>query len=363
MTNQDRENNNQPNYEKITKLLQGIEKATEEERQIIAKEVEKEIFKQLTEEAKKEIDSHVKSYLNYHERVIVPKEKFVYPNRAIGKVPQMNQEIKFKTFEFNTVILRDDEIFKIPKQTSYFLEDLGNGIILQMVYIPGGSFLMGVSNTELEANEYFYWGTEQPQHLVNVPDFFLGKFSITQEQWEVIMSHNLSANQGENSPKNLPVENTSWLDATEFCKRLSLKTGRNYRLPSEAEWEYACRARTTTLYNFGNMINTDLANYWDTDAEDIYIETKPVGSYYPNAFGLYDMHGNVYELCQDAWHDHYEGAPTNGSAWGNGGEEGLVVIRGGSFDYDEDRCYCAYRSETRPEYRYHGTGFRVACSI
>ena len=100
------------------------------------------------------------------------------------------------------------------------------------------------------------------------------------------MEHNLSANQGKNCPINLPVENTSWLDAIEFCTRLSLKTGKNYRLPSEAEWEYACRAGTTTLYNFGDQIKTNLANYWDTDEDNAYLETKPVGSYYPNGFEL-----------------------------------------------------------------------------
>ena len=120
---------------------------------------------------------------------------------------------------------------------------------------------------------------------------------------------------------------------------------------------------TTMSYAFGNEIDTNLANYWATEDDNAILATKPVGSYYPNAFGLYDMHGNVYELCYDAWHNNYEGAPNDGTAWANGNESQLVVIRGGSFDYYEDKCRSAYRNETPNYYRYHGTGFRIACSI
>jgi formylglycine-generating enzyme required for sulfatase activity len=184
------------------------------------------------------------------------------------------------------------------------------------------------------------------------------------------------------------VDNVSWSDAIEFCRKLSLTTGRNYRLPSEAEWEYACRAGTNTRFSFGKDINTKIVNYLDLNETDDdrdpsppmpaegcvvayspegiqYLQTKPVGSFFPNAFGLYDMHGNVYELCQDAWHDDYEGAPTDGSAWlsEDEGEARLIVIRGGSFDYFEDDCRSACRSWIGDNYRYHGTGFRVACSL
>ncbi len=368
MLNRDDQNNNKPDYQKIDKLLQEIGNKTGEEKQIIIQEINREISNQLTDESKRELFNYIlKSTSDHHEKVFEPIQNFVYPNKLVEKTNKLTRSIQLKTFKFDTVTLQSDgKIIKTRKRSQYFTEDLGNGIILEMIYVPAGSFLMGVSQTEIEQNQ-IYSGNEQPQHLVNVPAFFLGKFSLTQEQWKAIMGHNLSAYQGENAPPNLPVETTSWLDATEFCQRLSLKTGRNYRLPSEAEWEYACRAETTTLYNFGDEINTDLANYWDIGNTDdnapIVLETKPVGSYYPNAFGLYDMHGNVYELCQDAWHDHYEGAPTDGSAWGNSGENGLVVIRGGSFDYYDSNCYSAYRSETASNYRYHGTGFRVACSV
>ena len=368
MSDRDNQNNNKPDYQKIDKLLQEIGNKTGEDKQIIIQEINREISNQLTDESKRELFYYIiKSTVEHHDKVFEPIQKFVYPDLSIEKTNKLARSIQLKTFQFDTVTLQSDgKIINTRKRSHYFTEDLGDGILLEMVYIPAGSFLMGVSQTEIEQNQ-IYSGNEQPQHLVNIPAFFLGKFSVTQEQWKAIMVHNLSAHQGENAPTNLPVETTSWLDATEFCHRLSLQTGRNYRLPSEAEWEYACRAGTTTLYNFGDKINTDLANYWNLggidDNDTIVLETKPVGSYYPNPFGLYDLHGNVYELCQDAWHNNYEGAPTDGSAWGNGGDKGLVVIRGGSFDYYEYDCYSACRSETTSNYRYHGTGFRVACSL
>ncbi|MEM8807324.1 MAG: formylglycine-generating enzyme family protein, partial [Cyanobacteria bacterium P01_G01_bin.38] len=195
---------------------------------------------------------------------------------------------------------------------------------------------------------------------VTVPAFHLGKYEITQRQWKAVMQHNLSAHQGE----DLPVENVSWLDANEFCARLSLLTGREYRLPSEAEWEYACRAGTATHYSFGDKICLRLANYWDIENEaQLKLETTTTGSFYPNDFGLYDMHGNVYELCQDTWRWDYTNAPTDGSAWLHSEAPELVVIRGGSYDYYSYNCCSAYRSETIPHYRYSGTGFRVACSV
>ena len=152
-------------------------------------------------------------------------------------------------------------------------------------------------------------------------------------------------------------------DATEFCQRLSLSTGRKYRLPNEAEWEYACRAGTTTAYSWGDEIDSRFANYFDWDHEKEF-GTKPVGSYDPNAFGLYDMHGNVFEICQDRWHYDYEGAPTDGSAWTEVVEKTeQIVFRGGSFDYYEDNCRSSYRENTCQDHRYHGRGFRVACDV
>ncbi|MEG4961213.1 MULTISPECIES: formylglycine-generating enzyme family protein [unclassified Microcoleus] len=324
------------------------------------------------------IEPLIQAAVERMENVIKPMQNFIYPPMLKSSITPIKREFQYSVFEFDTITLEDDEIRNERKQARYFIEELGNEATLEMVYIPSGSFLMGASNDE---SIYYY---ENPQHLVNVPAFHIGKFEISQSQWEYVMQHNLSAHQGA----NLPVENVSWLDASEFCRRLSLITGRSYRLPSEAEWEYACRAGTNTPFTFGKDINTKIVNYWDTNETDDdqdqnlpmppegcvvayspegiqYLQTKPVGSFFPNAFGLYDMHGNVYELCQDAWHDDYEGAPTDGSAWlsEDEGEARLIVIRGGSFDYFEDDCRSACRSWIGDNYRYHGTGFRVACSL
>lgn len=306
------------------------------------------------------------------ENDVLPMDDFVYSEPLLLHPTPPKINLQYREFEFDTVTLESGEIKKEHKSARYFVEDLGQNTTLEMIYVPGGTFMMGASEED---------GYELPQHQVSVSAFHIGKFEVTQKQWEAVMHHNLSANQGG----DFPVERVSWHDATEFCNRLSTITSRHYRLPSEAEWEYACRAGTTTPFSFGTEITTQLANYWDSNAPEklpmdalppsegcvgaysfegvTYLQTQKVGSFFPNAFGLYDMHGNVYELCQDAWHDDYENAPNDGSAWGSGKDASLVVIRGGSFDYYEDNCRSAYRNETGANYRYHGTGFRVACSL
>ncbi|MEL6382608.1 MAG: formylglycine-generating enzyme family protein [Cyanobacteria bacterium J06626_18] len=148
----------------------------------------------------------------------------------------------------------------------------------------------------------------------------------------------------------------SWYEAIEFCNRLSKYTGREYRLPSEAEWEYACRAGTATPYYFGMTISENQANY-----DGRYKSTTEVGRFPPNAFGLHDMHGNVFEWCLDDWHDNYQGAPTDGSAWLADGER--KVIRGGSWLYDPWTCRSAYRLDLNSGDRYNAFGFRVVCAV
>ena len=161
------------------------------------------------------------------------------------------------------------------------------------------------------------------------------------------------------------MEQVNWYDAIEFCARLSKLTGREYRLPSEAEWEYACRAGTTTPFYFGETITGELANY---DAS----ETTPVGQFTPNAFGLYDMHGNVWEWCADTWHDSYDGAPSDGSVWLDNNQEENIdgksrfgiysVMRGGSWGNNPNLCRSAVRYDTyRRVNRYFLNGFRVVC--
>jgi formylglycine-generating enzyme required for sulfatase activity len=170
---------------------------------------------------------------------------------------------------------------------------------IEMVYVTGGSFLMG--SPENEAGRYSWEG---PQHRVTVQDFYIGKYEVTQAQWRAVMGNNPSRFKGD----NLPVETVSWNDAKEFCRKLSQMTGKEYRLPTEAEWEYACRAKTTGAYA-GDL---DAMAWYSKNSDS---KTHPVGQKQPNAFRLYDMHGNVWEWCEDQWHDNYNGAPNDGRAW------------------------------------------------
>jgi formylglycine-generating enzyme required for sulfatase activity len=283
-------------------------------------------------------------------------------------------------FEIVGVNAKGEQIKKESKQSQYFREDLGYGITLEMVAIPGGTFTMGSP-----ANEKDSYGYERPQHQVTVPPFFLGKYPITQAQWKAIASRtdlkvdpsaplrvNLDPNLAyfKDSPDSdrRPVEQVKWYDAIEFCARLSKLTGREYRLPSEAEWEYACRAGTTTPFYFGETITGELANY---DARNTYAgeakgeyrqQTTPVGQFSPNAFGLYDMHGNVWEWCADTWHDNYDGAPRDGSAWIENGNDNRSPLRGGSWCTNPNNCRSAYRYHYyRRVNNYSDLGFRVVC--
>jgi len=209
-------------------------------------------------------------------------------------------------------------------------DDLGNGVKLEMVHIPAGSFMMGSPSGEGNDNE-------RPQHQVTFAQpFYLGKYAITQEQWQAVMGNNPSHFKGGKRP----VEKVSWNDAVGFCQKLSEKTGKTYRLPSEAEWEYACRAGTTTAFHFGETITPDLVNF-----ESSIGQTTDVGKYPPNAFGLYDMHGNVWEWCADPWHGNYNDAPSDGSSWTTGGSDNRVR-RGGSWSYDAVDCRAATATTT-----------------
>ncbi|WP_414621263.1 SUMF1/EgtB/PvdO family nonheme iron enzyme [Calothrix sp. CCY 0018] len=264
---------------------------------------------------------------------------------------------KFQYFETATLD-KNHQINRSRGKAEYFKEDLGNGIFLEMIKIPGGSFLMGSPENEPERSDH-----ESPQHKVTIQPFFMGKFPVTQEQYQAIMGENPSKFKG----KNKPVERVRWDNAVDFCGRISKRTGKTYRLPSEAEWEYACRAGTRTPFHFGETITTDLANYdgnytYGSGPKGKYLEqTTDVGSFPANTFGLYDIHGNVWEWCQDSWHKNYQGAASDGSAWinYNDDENNYGLLRGGSLSSSPGYCRSAFR------YRYeHGdttssVGFRV----
>jgi formylglycine-generating enzyme required for sulfatase activity len=178
---------------------------------------------------------------------------------------------------------------------------------------------------------------EKPIHRVNVPEFLMGKYQVTQAQYEAVMGENPSRFKG----KQNPVEQVSWHDAQEFCKKLSQKTGRKVKLPSEAQWEYACRAGSTGKYCFGD--NEDQLGKYAWYGENSDSKTHPVGEKLVNAWGLYDMHGNVWEWCEDVWHNDYNGAPTDGSAWLSDGNQSQHILRGGSWLLNDPNCLSALR--------------------
>ena len=266
------------------------------------------------------------------------------------------------TFEFEVVTVNalGQVIEKAIKTAEYCTEDLGNGVALDLVRIPAGQFWMG--SPENEAGRY---DDEEPQHQVAVPEFWMGKYPVTQTQYQALMGKNPSYFSERGA--NRPVEQVSWYDAVAFCEKFSQQTGRAYRLPSEAEWEYACRAGTTTPFYFGPTITTDLANYngnytYGNGPTGAYRkQTTDVGSFAPNAFGLYDMHGNVWEWCADHRYDSYAGAPADGSAWLSSDDAAERVLRGGSWDFNPVVCRSAGRYGFAPGSIDDYVGFRVVC--
>ncbi|NEO47926.1 MAG: formylglycine-generating enzyme family protein [Moorea sp. SIO4A3] len=296
-------------------------------------------------------------------------------------------EIELEPFDFQVATIELKPTGRLRTETELtvkrrqqkadgFTEDLGNGVDLEMVAIPSGSFLMGSPETEKGHRD-----RESPQHQVTVKSFFMGKYPVTQAQWQAVaalpqVNRELKPNPSRFKGEDRPVERVCWYDAVEFCTRLCQKTGRQYRLPSEAEWEYACRAGTTTPFHFGETITTNLANY---DGRYSYgsgskgksaQKTTPVGSFaVANQFGLYDMHGNVWEWCADHWHDNYEGAPTNGSVWqdehdnANDNDNKRRLLRGGCWDNVPVFCRSGSRFSSDPALGHSGSyiGFRVVC--
>src|ERR1043166_4047941 len=238
------------------------------------------------------------------------------------------------------------------------------------------SFMLGSTNAEVQevyaqaqrdvgtAAKLEWFTREQPRHQVTLRSpFYLGRYEVTQAQWQTVMGSNPSQFRG---CELCPVEQISWNDAQEFIRRMNaMNDGFTCSLPSEAQWEYACRAGKTTQFALGNSMSSGQANFdgqfpFGGAAKGVSREkTMPVGSFPPNAWGLYDMHGNVWEFCGDLWHDNYDRAPNDGSAWSSDGDSAHRVERGGSWDFHADALRCAYRFRVRPDTRVNNNGLRV----
>lgn len=295
-------------------------------------------------------------------------------------LPQKTNIFQFEVVSVNQI---GQEINRQLKEAEFYQIDLGGGITLEMVRIPAGSFIMGSPDSFEEGQER----DEILQHEVTFDhSFWAGKYPITQAQWNSVVSSTekinieLKLDPAAFKGDSLPVEQISWCEAVEFCKRLSQISGQDYRLPTEAEWEYVCRAGTTTPFHFGETITPQLANY---DGRLAYgsgprgesrQQTTPVGFFkVANGFGLYDMHGNVYEWCMDPWHETYAGAPEDNRIWEGDATDGQVwegdlihnyrVLRGGSWFFHPCFTRSANRFRLREDdYRSYTVGFRVFSS-
>jgi formylglycine-generating enzyme required for sulfatase activity len=307
------------------------------------------------------------------------------PFTTAGLEPMALERITFPTAR----VIREQGEFTVRQGRGEgwaFFETLQPRITLTLVEIPAGGFKMGSSDGERERHE-----NEGPQHVVTLESFFMSQTPITQAQWRVVAQWQEREGErwGRKLPPNpsrfskrpdsakRPVEGVRWLEAMEFCNRLSQRTGLTYTLPSEAQWEYACRAGTATPFAFGDTITPELANY---NANYTYAngpngenrrQTVPVGSFPANDWGLHDMHGNVWEWCLDRWHPNYKGAPSYGWAWDDqerevvrskkDGDEGNRLLRGGSWYFLPEDCRSAYRNRNLPGFRANNIGFRVCC--
>lgn len=254
-----------------------------------------------------------------------------------------------------------------PAPFGRFLENI-NGVPLELVRVPAGSFLMG--------NDRSPNPEEKPAHLVNIKSFFIGQYEVTRKQWNIVVdtlpriSRDLSrqyigpAIQWD-FEETTPADAVFWDDALEFCGRITRFTGRRYRLPSEAEWEYACRGGTQTEYSFGDQVDFKLAHFRDITAEfSPSYWLLPVGAKgYTNAWGLFDMHGNVGEWCLDVSHPNYLGAPIDGSAWTQGGDQSRRSQRGGMYGQRSEFGRSSSRVFWARALRASGFGFRVVAEL
>jgi eukaryotic-like serine/threonine-protein kinase len=277
-------------------------------------------------------------------------------SRSLLLLETMSSVANLHRFTFETVRV-DGFGTIVDRQTGtaeYFTLRLDEGIGLDLVAIPGGEFMMGGD---------LHHPDELPIHRVTVPSFFMSKYPITQAQYRSMMG----ATEGSGAGADDPIESVSWDEAIEFCTKLSQQFGDRYTLPSEAQWEYACRAGTDTTFYCGETITTDLANYngdypyRGARPGENRQQATPVGSFPPNQFGLYDLHGNVWEWCLDQYRPSYHQAPIDGSVWttSDAPSDPKRVMRGGAWDYVARGCRSAVRGSLAPSSRMAGCGLRV----
>jgi formylglycine-generating enzyme required for sulfatase activity len=302
--------------------------------------------------------------------IIPPLSSFYYETAMVTVSPRANLIKSLQSW--GAPLKPQIQITTKSKIGNLFVEHLGElkgkSIDLEMVHIPAGKFRIGSPVTELEHSP-----EEQPQTWINIPSLFISRYPITQNQWKVIMDNNPSIFIGNG---DRPVEMVSWQEVKQFCQKLTERSGKPYRLPSESEWEYTCRAGTMTPFSCGATITASLANYnyaiadpyqnyqQAKSANNIATgQTSVVGTYPANQFGLHDHHGNVWEWCEDVWHDDYDLIPRDGTAWTQGGDQSCRVIRGGSWRDSAHYCRSAHRSRNAANQGDRYTGFRVVISI
>ena len=275
-------------------------------------------------------------------------------------------------FTAGTIV--DGKLIRKQGECEVYEEDLGNGVRLEMVRIPGGKFRMGSPESEdRRATD------EGPQREVNVTEFLMGRHEVTQRVWREVAGYPKVGRELNSDPSGFkgedrPVEKVSWEEVKEFIARLNRKLGlrerEGYRLPSEAEWEYAARAGTGTPYGFGETIDAEIVNYngnypYGKGKKGQYRErTVSVGSLgVANGWGLYDMHGNVWEWCEDEYHSNYDGAPVDGGAWVSSAQAAIRVVRGGGWSDFAVICRSADRDWYSPGYRGNLVGFRLSRTL
>ncbi|BAZ10733.1 hypothetical protein NIES4071_25560 [Calothrix sp. NIES-4071] len=326
-------------------------------------------------------ESTLKSLPAHNNRTVVagvslPIPEFQDANWNIRSI--ISEAASLKSFNFQTAkLIRQPRFMNLgsrwvidrrEQQATLFYERLDKQVTLEMVRVSRGNYWMGAANNE---GDY----RERPQHSVTISSFFMSRFPVTQAQWRAIAKTtkvriDLNPDPSEFKGDNLPVEHITWFEAIEFCERLQLQTGKPYRLPSEAEWEYACRAGTETPFYFGDTISLQLATYdgskrYRSGPKGLSSEqTSEVGSHSAaNAFGLDEMHGNVWEWCADHWYDDYINAPKDGSVRVTNNRVSPRVIRGGSWINEPSICRSTYRNGIPPKNKVLTIGFRVAVSL